>query len=148
MQALQQRVPDPSLSQVDIVKILTQGEMVRCVKPKLRDHAWQEIQVGEQMCAEKRRKWNCQSLNPVCLCATPWTEARQAPLSIGFSRQEYWSGLPFPSPGDLPHPGIEPRSPALQADSLPSQPPGKLTRGGSVPLIQRAQFAHFFSTPF
>ena len=49
---------------------------------------------------------------------TPWTVAHQAPLYIGFSRQEYWSRLPFPSPGDLPNPGIEPRSPALQADSL------------------------------
>ena len=49
--------------------------------------------------------------------ATPWTVAHQAPLSMGFSRQEYWSGLPFPSPGDLPNPGIKPRSPALQADS-------------------------------
>ena len=47
-----------------------------------------------------------------------WIVACQAPLSLGFSRQEYWSGLPFPSPGDLPNPGIEPRSPALQADSL------------------------------
>ena len=50
--------------------------------------------------------------------AIPWTVAHQAPLSMGFSRQEYWSGLPFPSPGDLPDPGIEPRSPTLQADSL------------------------------
>ena len=49
---------------------------------------------------------------------TPWTAARQAPLSMGFSRQEYWSGLPSPSPGDLPNPGIEPGSLALQADSL------------------------------
>ena len=57
--------------------------------------------------------------------ATPWTVARQAPLSMGFSRQESWSGLPFPSPGDLPDPGIEPRSPALQADSSPTEPPGK-----------------------
>ena len=48
---------------------------------------------------------------------TPITVAHQAPLSMGFSRQEYWSGLPFPSPGDLPHPGIKPRSPALQAVS-------------------------------
>ena len=54
----------------------------------------------------------------------PWTVACQAPLSMEFSRQEYWSGLPFPSPGDLPNPGIEPGSPALQADSLPSEPPG------------------------
>ena len=52
---------------------------------------------------------------------TPWTVACQAPLSMGCSRQEYWSGLPFPSPGDLPNPGIEPRSPALQADSLPTR---------------------------
>ena len=51
--------------------------------------------------------------------ATPWAVACQTPLSMGFSRQEYWSGLPFLSPGDLPDPGIEPRSPALQADSLP-----------------------------
>ena len=50
--------------------------------------------------------------------ATPWTVACQAPLSTGFSRQEYWSGLPFPSPGDLPDPGIEARSPSLQTDSL------------------------------
>ena len=50
--------------------------------------------------------------------------AYKAPLSIEFSWQEYWSGLPFPSPGDLPEPGIEPGSPALQADALPSEPPG------------------------
>ena len=53
------------------------------------------------------------SLSRVQLFATPWTVAYQAPQSIGFSRQEYWSGLPFPSPGDLPDPGIKPRSPAL-----------------------------------
>ena len=58
-------------------------------------------------------------------CVTPWTVAHQAPLSMGFSRQEYWSGLPCPPPGDLPHPRIEPKSPALQADSSPSEPPGK-----------------------
>ena len=56
---------------------------------------------------------------------TVWTVAHQAPLSVGFPRQECWSGLPFPSPGDLPDPGIEPRPPALQADSLPPEPPGK-----------------------
>ena len=49
---------------------------------------------------------------------TPWTVSCQAPVSVGLSRQEYWSGLPFPSPGDLPNPGIEPRSPALEADTL------------------------------
>ena len=57
---------------------------------------------------------------------TPWIIAYQAPLSMGFPRQEYWSGLPFPSPGDLPGPGIEPRSPTLQTDALPSEPPGNL----------------------
>ena len=55
----------------------------------------------------------------------PWTVAYQAPPSMEFSRQEYWSGLPFLSPGDLPDPGIEPRFPTLQADTLPSEPPGK-----------------------
>ena len=55
--------------------------------------------------------------------ATPRTVAHQAPLSMGFSRQEYWSGLPFPSPGNLPDPGIEPKSPALRADALTSEPP-------------------------
>ena len=64
-------------------------------------------------------------LSGVRLFATSWTVAYQPPLSMGFSRQEYWSGLSFRSPGDLPDPGIEPRSPALQADALPSEPPGK-----------------------
>ena len=58
---------------------------------------------------------------------TPWTVAFQAPLPMGFSRQEYWSGLPFPSPGDLPAPGIEPRSPTLQVDSLLNELCGKKT---------------------
>ena len=66
------------------------------------------------------------SLGCVRLFATTWTAAQVAPPYMGFSRQEYWSGLPFPSPGDLPDPGIEPRSPALQADALLSEPPGKL----------------------
>ena len=58
--------------------------------------------------------------------ATPWTVAHQAPLSMGFSRWQYWSGWPFPSPEDLPDSGIEPGSPALQADSLSTELPGKL----------------------
>ena len=60
-----------------------------------------------------------------CLFVTLQTVEYQAPLSMGFSSQEYWCGLPFPSPGDLPDPGIEPRSPALQTDALLSEPPGK-----------------------
>ena len=63
-------------------------------------------------------------LSHVRLFATPWTVAYEAPQSMEFCRQEYWSGLPFPSPGDLPNPGIEPWSLALQADTLPSEPPG------------------------
>ena len=65
------------------------------------------------------------SFSHVRLFATSWTITLQAPLSMEFFRQEYWSGLPFPSPGDLPDPGIEPMSPALQVDSLPSEAPGK-----------------------
>ena len=64
------------------------------------------------------------SLNRVQLFATPWRVAYQAPRSMGFSRPEYWSGLPFPSPGDLPDTGIEPGSPTLQTDALPSVAPG------------------------
>ena len=66
---------------------------------------------------------------------TPWTVAHQTPLSMGFSRQEYWSGLPFPSPGDLPNPGMEPGSPPLQADSLPSELPGKPKKRMSSPWL-------------
>ena len=64
-------------------------------------------------------------LSHVPLFGTSWTVAYQAPPSIGFSRRECWSGLPFPSPGDLPDPRIEPGSSTLQADTLPSEPPGK-----------------------
>ena len=62
-------------------------------------------------------------LSHVRLFVSQWTAAHQAPLPMGFPRQEYWNGLPFPSPGDLPDPRIEPRSPTLQADTLPSEPP-------------------------
>ena len=65
-------------------------------------------------------------LSRVLLFATPWTVAHQASLSMGFSSQEYRSGMPFPSPGDLPDRGIEPGSPALEADTLTSEPLGKI----------------------
>ena len=79
------------------------------------------------------------SLSRVRLFATQWSVAYQAPQSMGFSRQEYWSGVPFPSPGDLPDPGIEPGAPALQIDTLPSEPSGKPknTGVGSYFLLQR-----------
>ena len=74
----------------------------------------------------KKRKWKkVKSLSRVRLFATPWTIAHQAPLSMGFCRQEYWSELPCPPPEDLPNPGFEPRSPTLQADSSPFGPPGE-----------------------
>ena len=77
-------------------------------------------------------KVKVKSLSHVQLFATPWTVAYQAPLSMGFSRQEYWSGLLFPSPGDPPDPGIELGSPTLLADSLLSKPPGKPNLQGPV----------------
>ena len=80
------------------------------------------------------------SLSRVRLFGTIWTVAYLAPLSMGFPRQEYWSGLPFPSPGDLPDPGIEPRSPALQADTLPSEPPGKSNFAFHFQILKWAVF--------
>ena len=74
----------------------------------------------------------------------PWTVAHQAPPSMGFSRQEYCSGLPFPFPEDLPNPGIERRSPALQADALTSQLPGKLPGAG----ILHIEYSTFHSIIF
>ena len=71
------------------------------------------------------KKLKVKLLSLVQLFATLWTVAYQAPLSMGFSSLEYWSGLPFPSPGDLPNPGIEPKSPKLQADALTSEPSDK-----------------------
>ena len=87
--------------------------------------------VGHDWMTELKWKW---SRSVVSDSVTPRTVAHQAPPSMEFSRQEYWSGLPCPSPGDLPDPGIEPRSPALQADALLPEPPRKL-KGDSVSLI-------------
>ena len=66
-------------------------------------------------------KQKVKSWSRVRLFVTPWTVAYQGHLSMGFSRQEYWSGLPFPSPGDLPNPGMDPGSPTLRADTLPAE---------------------------
>ena len=81
-------------------------------------------------------KWNeMKLLSHVLLFVTPWTVAHKAPLSMEFSRQEYWSGLPFPSPVDLSNPGLEPGSSALQADTLPSESPGKPSPYNSLHLL-------------
>ena len=74
---------------------------------------------------ERKKRKKVKLLSRVQLFGTPWTVAHQAPLSMGFSKQRYWSGLPFPSPGNLPNPRNEPGSPALPVDSLLSEPPGK-----------------------
>ena len=87
------------------------------------------------------RVFAVQQLSRIWLSVTPGTVARQAPLSVKFPRQSYWSGQPFPSPEDLPDPGIEPGSPTLQADSLPSEPPGK-------PLFLPSAFIDFFILTF
>ena len=93
------------------------------------------------------------SLSRVQLFETPWAVAYQVPPSMGFSRQEYWSGLPFSSPGDLPDPGVEPGSPAFQADALTSEPPGKpIIVSGELLFIfwsfsQSQLFPTFFSIP-
>ena len=79
----------------------------------------------------RKKEKKVKLLSRVQLFATLWTVAYQAPPSMEFSRQEYWSGLPFPSPWDLPHPGIKPGSPALRADALRSEPPGKPQRKAS-----------------
>ena len=78
----------------------------------------------------------------VRLFVIPRTVAHQAPLSMGFPRQEYWSGLPCPPPGDLPDPGIEPAPPASQADSLPTEPPGKPFSNGVHPHISWDTFGN------
>ena len=95
--------------------------------PKVENHKTKGISLKTLTCICTTWKVKVKSLSRVRLFATLWTVAYQASLSMGFSRQEYWSGLPFPSPGDLPDPGIKPGSPALEADALTSEPPGKPT---------------------
>ena len=87
---------------------------------------------------------HAQLLSSVQLFATPWTVAREALLSMEFSRREYWSGLPFPSPGDLLDPGIKPGSPALQTDSLPPEPPEKPV----LLLVKSLSRVQLFATPW
>ena len=81
----------------------------------------------------------CQSLSRVRFFVTSWTVSHQVPLSMGFSRQEYWSGLSFLFPGNFPDPGIKPRSIKLQADSLLSKPPGKQS-----PTLKKKQLCFNF----
>ena len=90
--------------------------------------------------SKQKKESEVKSLSRVRLFATPWTVAYQAFLSMGFSRQEYQSGLPFPSPGDLPDPGIKPRSPALEAGTLISEPPGTQKASLQTKLVEVMEF--------
>ena len=90
----------------------------------------------------------CQSCSRIQLFMIPWTVACQAPLSMEFSKQEYWSAQPFPSPGDIPNQEIKSRSPALQADSLPYEPSGKPTKDCSVVALQSLSCVRLFMTPW
>ena len=101
------------------------------MKPRAKLLGWEmlrELGAGTEeflITEEQWEKVKVKLLSHVWLFVTPWTVVYQAPQSMEFSRQEYWCGLTFPSPGDLPNPGIEPGSLTLQADALPSDPPGK-----------------------
>ena len=132
---------------------------------------WWVVKPDLGMGSEVKWRSEVKSLSRVQLFATPWTVTHQAPPSMGFFRQEYWSGLPFPSPGDLSDPGIKPRSPALQADALGKinvktalsflfQPPAGLLQGAVWGGVSRCLYrismvtspvfllsAIFFNTP-
>ena len=111
----------------DVLSVIAQGSLIRRTLqslPRLK-----QPQDLVQKVARLVMEMNCYCCLVAKLCptlSTPWTVARQASLSMGFSRQAYWSGLPFPKPGNLPDPEIKPRSPALRADSLPTELQGKL----------------------
>ena len=95
----------------------SKAPILQCSAFLMVKHSYPHMTTGKTM--------SVKSFSWVRLFVTPWTVALQAPLSMEFFRQEYWSGLPFPSPGDLPDPGIEPGSSTQQADALPSEPPQK-----------------------
>ena len=107
-----------TLYDINHIKMLYDPTL-RVMEIKTKINKW-KLRKCKSFCTAKVK---VKSLSHVRLFATPWTVAQQAPPSMGFSRQEYWSGLPFPSPGDLPNSGIKPGSPALQADAR--EPPGK-----------------------
>ena len=106
--------------------------------------------------SHSRPSWSCwqQSIaySPLCACelsrtplfAAPRTVARQAPLSMGFSRQEYWGGLPFPPPGDLPEPGIQPASPAMAGEFFTAEPPGlvRMSSFSFYSISGQSKFCH------
>ena len=100
---------------------------------------WLQIHYKTSVC---ERKWTCSLLSCARLFANPWIVANQTPRSMEFSRQKYWNGLPFPSPGDLPNPGIKPKSPALRADSLAAELSGKPLKIKTT--VKISQFSNTF----
>ena len=120
------------------MKVISKSTRENCFLPKELIFIWNCLKFPQK----KKCIMTLNSMYVLCLFArlfaNPWTVARQAPLSMGFSRQEYWSGLPWPPPGDLSNPGIKLSSPTLQVDSLPSEPPRnpKNTGVGSLSLLQ------------
>ena len=109
----------------DICTLMVIEELFIIVQKYKHLRCLSEAEWINKMCYIHKVKVKVKSLSRVRLFANPWMVTYQAPRSTGFSRQEYWSGLPFPFPGDLPNPGIEPTSPALQTDALLSEPLGK-----------------------
>ena len=105
----------------------------------------------EQFCADSGCACVPHCFNRVWLSATPWTVAHQAPLSVGFSRREHWSGLPWPPPGNLPNPGMKPTSlmsPALAGRFFTTRPPGKLSWGCCCSVVQSLSHGWLFVTPW
>ena len=113
---------NPSQQQKKLIQRIQQWNQINY------SYTWHHGWMSQIYTINERKKVKVKLLSHVRLFVIPWTVIHQASLSMGFSRQEHWSRLPFPPPGDLPNPGIEPRSPALQTDNLPSEPPGKPER--------------------
>ena len=117
-------LPDPGIEPASLALV---GGFFTCSATweAIRTYRKKQIRLWCKTLLNCKVKVKVKSLSRVQLFSTPWTVAHQTPLPMEFSRQEYWSGLPFPILGDLPDPGIEPASLYWQADSLPLAPPGK-----------------------
>ena len=141
--------PNPHILTIDFKEILMPFDKwgscdLRTNLPQIAYHWMAELGFKLRVSGPKCH-W---SLIPVRIFVTCWTVAHQAPLSMGFFRQEYWSGLPFPSPRDLPNPGIESESPALQADSSSSEPSGKMNWNLVQSSVQLLNCVWLFVSPW
>ena len=130
------------------VQLLATQWTVAYQAPRSMGFSRQEYWSGLPLPSLEKDGLKAKSLSRVRLFVAPWTVAHQAPPFMDFSRQEYWSRLPFPSPGDFPYPGIEPRSPALYADALTSEPPGKSKDDLLLLLLSRFSHVWLCATPW